>query len=69
VCRRRPAIGSLSATGPVSGAAAAASDPEALTGSDLAVPHLRFARRVSKCSSAGLDIGPLPGPPGACGRT
>ena len=49
-----------------SGAPAAASDPEALTGSDPAAPHFRFVRRASKCSSAGLDIGPLPRPPGAC---
>jgi hypothetical protein len=42
---------------------------EALTGSDPAAPHLRFARRASKCSSAGLDIGRLPRPPGACRRT
>jgi hypothetical protein len=39
-------------------APAAASDPEALTGSDPAAPHFRFACRASKCSSAGLDIGP-----------
>jgi hypothetical protein len=47
---------------------------QAFTGSDPAAPHYGFARRAGKWSSAGLDIRPLPHPPGArrrtrCGRT